>query len=238
MDGESTAPIRRRDALQEASELLEESSKDTKRKILISLNTIIALVVSVHVVIQLATAGALPDPARDAVVLPLIIFGNAGSALHNVRQLRPGHRSQPRLDALTRMFSVAIMMLASLVVVHFNPNTATSVLFDHTLSILTIFFTGVILGRRAAVVWFMATIASLLYAVSQRGFDFEYALMTRSELAALHALDPASAGERGPGGRGGAPAAAAGRAVHRDLGGLHRAHGRGDVLRGGAASGG
>jgi hypothetical protein len=56
-----------------------------------------------------------------------------------------------------------------LVFVHFNPNTATSVLFDHTLSILTIFFTGVILGRRAAVVWFMATIASLLYAVSHRG---------------------------------------------------------------------
>ena len=198
MDGETTTltALIRRDALAEATNLLEESTRDTKRKILISLNAIIATVVILHVVVQLATAGTLPDPARDAFVLPLIILGNLGSALHNVRQLRPGHRARPRLDAATRWFSVAIMQLASLVVVHFNPNTAISVLFDHTLSILTIFFTGVILGRRAAVVWFLVTVASLLFAVSQRGLGFEYTLMTSRELAALHDLDPAAAGER------------------------------------------
>lgn len=195
-DGDSTALIRRRDALSEATQILEASSKDTKRKILISLNVIVAFVITLHVALQLATAGTLPDPARDAVVMPLIFLINAGSAMYNVRALRSDRRKSARLDGLTRGLSIAIIQLTSLVVVHFNPNTATSILFDHTLSILTIFFTGVILGRRAAVVWFGVTIASLLFAVSQRGLEFEYALMTRGELEALRQLDPASAGAR------------------------------------------
>lgn len=195
MDGETTQLIRRHDALSEATQILEESSKDTKRKILISLNAILALVIVLHVTIQLATAGTLPDPARDAVVMPLFLLINVGSAGHNVRMLRHG-RPHPRLDAATRWLSVLILQLVSLAIVHFNPNTATSILIDHSLSIVTVFLTGLILGRRAAVGWCLVTIASLILAVANRGFDFEYTLMTRSELAALHGLAPAEAGER------------------------------------------
>lgn len=208
MDGETTSLIRRRDALSEATQILADSSKDTKRKILISLNAIVAFLIALYVISQLATAGTLPDPARDAVVLPLLFLINAGSAAHNVRMLRSGRTS--RLDAPTRWLSVGILQLASLVMVHSNPNTATSVLFDHTLCILTIFLTWVILGVRAALVWCGVTLASLALAVGQRGMDFSYVLMTSDELAALRGLDPAAAGDR-------ARAAAAERLVPVDL---------------------
>lgn len=194
-EGESTVLIRRHDVLSEATQILEASSKDTKRKILISVNVIMAFVILSHVIVQLATAGTLPDPARDAVVMPLIILVNVGSALHNVRMLRHV-RARPRLDVLTRWLTVGIIQLASLVTVHFNPNTATSVLFDHAVAIVAIFLTGVILGGRAAVVWCAVVLASLAFAVGQRGVGFEYTLMTQAELAQLHALDPAAAGAR------------------------------------------
>jgi serine phosphatase RsbU (regulator of sigma subunit) len=195
MEGESVL-IRRRDALMEATEILEEPSKHTKRKILISINAIVAFVVTLHVVIQLATTGSLPDPARDALVMPLILLGNVASAIYNVRALRSEKQASARLDGLTRWGTVGIVQLAALVIVHFNLNTATSLLLDHSLSIVAIFITGVLVGPRAALVWFGVTMASLAIAVQQRGFDFEYALMTRAELASLHRLDPAAAEAR------------------------------------------
>ena len=176
---------RGRDALEEATEILEEPSKNIKRKILISLNLILALVGTLHVVTQLITVGHLPDPARDSVVLPLIVFINLGSAVYNLRALGDERRVHDRVDVATRWVSIVIIQLACLIIVHFNTNTATSILMDHTLSILTIFLTGVILGRWAALVWCAVTMASLGLAVYNRGLEFEYALMTRAELAAL-----------------------------------------------------
>lgn len=182
----------RKDVLEEATEILEEPSKNTKRKILVSLNLILGLVCALHVVIQLATLGRLPDPARDMIVLPLILFCNLGSALYNFRVLRGTQRLSPRLDAISRWTTVLLIQLASLVIVHFNLNTASSILMDHSLSILTIFLTGVLLGPRMALAWAAVTLMSLLAAVQQRGLDFEYVLMTRAEVAALQRLDPAA----------------------------------------------
>ena len=185
-----------RDALEEATEILEEPSKDIKRKILISVNLIVGSVVLLHAVIQLATKGQLPAPARDNIVLPLIILVNYGSAAYNLWVLRGEHRERERIDRLTRWVSIGLIQLACLVFVHLNPNTATSVLFDQTLSILTVFLTGIIIGRGAAIAWFAVTIASFVFAVQTRGVEFEYVLMTRSELATLHSLAPAAAKAR------------------------------------------
>lgn len=185
-----------RDALEEATEILEEPSKNIKRKILISINLIVGSVVLLHVVSQLATQGHLPAPDRDNVVLPLIIAVNLGSAAYNLWVLRGEHRERPRLDRLTRWVSIGLIQLACLVFVHLNPNTATSVLFDQTLSILTVFLTGIIIGRGAAIAWFAVTIASFVFAVQTRGVEFEYVLMTRSELAAMHGLAPGAAQAR------------------------------------------
>src|SRR4051812_14648178 len=69
-----------KDVLEEAREMLQEPSRNTKRRILLSINLIIGVVFSIHVVIQLATAGHLPDPGRDNVLLPATIFVNLGSA--------------------------------------------------------------------------------------------------------------------------------------------------------------
>lgn len=182
----------RKDVLEEATEVLEEPSKNTKRKILVSLNLIFGLVCAAHVVIQLATVGRLPDPARDAVVLPLILVCNVASAIYNIRVLRGSLRGGPRVDSVTRWMTIIILQLASLVIVHFNLNTASSILLDHSLSVLTIFLTGVVIGRRAALIWAMVTITSLFIAVEQRGLDFQYVLMTRAELAALQQLGPAA----------------------------------------------
>lgn len=181
----------RKDVLEEATEILEEPSKNTKRQILISLNLILALVCTLHVVIQLATLGSLPDPARDMVVLPLILVCNLASALYNLRVLRGAQRSV-RLDAVSRWTTVVIIQLASLVIVHFNLNTASSILMDHSLSILTIFVTGVLIGPRAALVWAAIVLSSLFTAVNNRGLDFEYVLMTRAEVAALQQQAPAA----------------------------------------------
>ena len=193
MDSElSVSGVATRDALEEATEILEEPSKHVKRKILISVNLIIVLVLVLHITVQLVTVGNLPDPARDNVVLPLIIFVNLGSAIYNLRALGDEQRSSDRLDVATRWVSVLIVQLACLVIVHFSPNTATSILMDHSLSIITIFLTGVILGRRAALVWFFVTVLSLGLAVQRRGVEFEYALMTPSELAQLRSRGAAA----------------------------------------------
>lgn len=173
-----------RDALEEATEILEEPSKHVKRKILISVNLIIVGVLALYIPAQLASGG-MPAPERDAVVYPLIILVNLGSAIYNRRALADDRRSSDRLDALTRWVTVLILQLTCLVIVHFNPNTATSILMDHSLSIITIFLTGLILGRWAALVWFGVTLLSLGLAVEQRGIGFVYALMTPGELAAL-----------------------------------------------------
>ena len=100
-----------RDALEEATEILEEPSKNIKRKILISVNLIVGSVVLLHAVIQLATQGQLPAPARDNIVLPLIILVNYGSAAYNLWVLRGEHRERARLDGLTRWVSIGLIQL-------------------------------------------------------------------------------------------------------------------------------
>src|SRR5688572_1602067 len=98
MDSElSVSGVTTRDALEEATEILEEPSKHVKRKILISVNVIIVLVLVLHISVQLATVGHLPDPARDNVVLPLIVLVNPASAIYNLRALADEQRSSDRL---------------------------------------------------------------------------------------------------------------------------------------------
>jgi len=174
-----------KDALGEAREILQEPSRNTKRKILISLNLIIGVAVSVHVITALAAVGHLPDPGRDNIILPTLILINFGSAIYNlyilVRQLE-GSRGW---NAATAWVTVLTFQILCLSIVHSSPNTATSLLFDQTLSIITIFLTGMILNRRAALGWFVITVVSFIIAAKTRGFDFEYNLMTSAEVAQL-----------------------------------------------------
>jgi serine phosphatase RsbU (regulator of sigma subunit) len=177
-----------KDVLDEAREVLQEPSRNTKRKILISINLIIGFLVLIHVVIQLATTGHLPDPERDNIILPALIVINIGSAIYNLIILTKQLEGSRGWNAATAWVTVLILQIVCLSIVHRNPNTATSLLMDQSLSIITIFLTGMVLNRRAALGWFIITLLSLIIAVKARGTDFEYHLMTRSEVAKLNVL--------------------------------------------------
>jgi serine phosphatase RsbU (regulator of sigma subunit) len=178
-----------KDALGEAREILQEPSRNTKRKILISLNLIISFVATAVVIVQLATAGRLSDPSRDAIIFPAMILINLGSAIYNLFILVRQLEGSPRWNAATAWVTVLLFQVVCLSIVHSNPNTATSLLLDQTLSIITIFLTGMILNRKAALGWFVVTIVSLLIAANARGFDFQYYLMTRAEVDHIKAME-------------------------------------------------
>ena len=76
-----------------------------------------------------------------------------------------------------------LFQLLCLAIVHVNANRATSILLDQSLSIITIFLTGFILNRGAALVWTAITLVSLYVAVQNMGAGFEYILMTETEVA-------------------------------------------------------
>lgn len=177
-----------KDTLAEARDLLQEPSRDTKRKILVALNVIVGLLVIVFVTIQLATNGHLPAPERDNIIYPLALFLNFGSAAYNGYCLRRKGGGSERWDAITAWASVIFLQLIALAIVHSSPNLPLSMLSDRAFSILVIVFTGVILNRRAAFVWFVVSTLSLYMAVKNIGPNFNYYLMTSDEVAKLNAL--------------------------------------------------
>lgn len=181
-----------KDTLAEARDLLQEPSRDTKRKILIALNTVFGALALMQVIIQLAIKGQLPAPERDNIIYPLIILINFGSATYNAYCLRRKAGGSERWDAITAWTSVIFLQLVALTLVHSSPNTPVSLLSDRAFSILMIVFTGVILNRRAALVWFGISLVSLYFAVTNIGTSFEYYLMTSDELAKLKALAPSA----------------------------------------------
>lgn len=181
-----------KDALTEAREILQEPSRNTKRKILISLNLVIGICVASFVVINLATTGHLPVPGRDNILYPALLLFNFGSSIYNLKVLTGQGEGSVRLNATTAWGTVLLLQALSLVIVHLNTNTATSLLLDQTLSIVTIFITGVVLSRRVALVWFGITVASLIVAARARGMGFEYHLMTHAEVEHIKALRQSS----------------------------------------------
>lgn len=182
----------REDALSQASEILEEPSRGTRRRVVILINVLTALVLGVFVATQLLTNGRLPQPGRDAVMYPSLILFSVSSAVYNVRLLLSGTEGNPRWNAISQWGSIFLVQLLGLALVHANANTATSLLLDHSLSIVMIFMTGIVINRWAAVIWGAITLVSLFVAVQNVGPEFTYALMTRGELAELAALKAAN----------------------------------------------
>ena len=187
----TTKPIAattQKDTLAEAQELLREPSRDTKRKMLVAINMIVGVLVTLHVTVQLATNGHLPAPERDNIIYPMMLLINLGSAIYNGYCLRRKGGGSERWDAITAWASILLLQLVALTVVHSSPNLPLSLLNDRALSILMIVFTGIILNRRAAFVWFVISMVSLYVAMSNIGLNFNYYLMTSEEVAALDAL--------------------------------------------------
>ncbi len=170
------------DVLTRAGEMLQAPSRNTKRKILVAINFVFLLVALTHLATQLATYGTLPDPARDMIMIPLIILINGISAAYNLRILvKKRTKQSKRFDSVSAWSSVLIIMVYAISIVHMNPNTATSFLFDFTLSVILLFVAGAVLNRYVAVAWFVISVISLYTAFTNRGADFEYQLFTKQE---------------------------------------------------------
>jgi serine phosphatase RsbU (regulator of sigma subunit) len=169
------------DILIQSTELLQKPSKNTKRKILISVNLIFILMTSVHLITQLVQFGKLPDPARDMVLYPMLLAINLISAIYNLYVILKEINGSGFWNTFTAWSTVIILMVLALATVHANPNTGTSILFDFALSIIIVFICGTVLNRNVAVVWLVISIISLYMAHYNRGADFQYQFLTKQE---------------------------------------------------------
>lgn len=186
--------IKKSDVLQEASSMLAAPGRDTKRKILIAVNSVFIASLLLHLSIQLINFGSLPDPARDMIFYPLLIVINLSSLFYNVWVLSGKRKISVKKDKLTAWMSILSAMLLALLIVHANANTAMSMLVDFGFSVVLLFITGIVLGRRTAIVWFVISLCSLYFAYQNVGTAFEYHLLSQDEIAefksAVQEADP------------------------------------------------
>ena len=175
--------IKKSDVLQEASSMLAAPGRDTKRKILIAVNAVFISSLLLHLSIQLINFGSLPDPARDMIFYPILILINVSSLLYNLRVLFEKTPQSSKKDKLTAWFSIVSAMILALLIVHANPNTATSMLEDFGFSVILLFITGIVLGRKTAVIWFVICVISLYFAYHNVGTSFEYHLLSEDEIS-------------------------------------------------------
>lgn len=174
------------DVLLEASRMLSEPGRDTRRKILIAVNSVFIASLLLFLIIQLINFGTLPDPARDMVFYPILIIINSISLIYNSAVLRGKKQGSRRRDSWTAWSSVIVAMVLALLIVHANTNTATSMLVDFGFSVVVLFVVGTVLGRKVAVIWFFISAASLFLAYYNVGTTFEYHLLTQEEVDAFN----------------------------------------------------
>lgn len=170
------------DVLKEASGILAAPGRDTKRKILIAVNSVFILALLLHLSIQLINFGVLPDPARDMIFYPILILINTSSLIYNLRVLLEKTKQSIRKDKLTAWFSIVSAMLLAILIVHTNPNIAVSMLLDYGFSVVLLFITGIVLGRRTAIIWFIISALSLYLAYQNVGPTFEYHFLSTEEI--------------------------------------------------------
>jgi serine phosphatase RsbU (regulator of sigma subunit) len=169
------------DVLAEASLMLAEPGRNTKRRILSAINAVFIFGILLHLILQLINTGTLPDVARDMLIYPVILLVNAGSLIYNLRGLSGKIVPSRRKDKLSAWSTLILGMLLATVIVHANENLAMSLIFDFSLSVILLFVIGTILGRKSAIIWFILCLISLWIAYSRVGFGFEYHLLSPQE---------------------------------------------------------
>lgn len=170
------------DVLSESRNLLLKPSKNTKRKILIAVNLSVVLIAIIHLVTQILQFGQLPDPARDLILYPLIIILNIFSGVYNLRIISRETEGNRFLNLFTSWASIIVLQILAIAIVHFNPNTANSFLFDFVLSGILIFICSTVLNKKVALIWFFIASISLYIAYENRGTDFTYHMLTQEEV--------------------------------------------------------
>ncbi len=176
----------KQDVLIEASQMLEEPGKNTKRKILTAVNGVFLIALVLHLVIQLVNTGTLPDPTRDLVFFPILLIINGWSFYYNYQVLSEKIPLSQKKDKQSAWVTMVFAMILCLVIVHLNENTAMSMLVDFGLSVSVLFAVGIVLGRNMAIFWFVLSMVSLFLAYHLRGYGFEYHLLTQDEINAFN----------------------------------------------------
>lgn len=183
-----TGNSQNKDILSSTRILLQKPSRNTKRKILVSVNVTFIFLTILHIIIQLLQFGKLPDPVRDMIFYPILFLINSISAYYNIRILLKENDGTKFWNGFTAWSSMVILMLLAISIVHTNINTALSLLFDFSLSVIVIFISGTVLNRKVAIVWFVISMVSIFIAYQNRGAEYKYHLMTQEEVTLFEKL--------------------------------------------------
>ena len=168
--------------LQEASTLLQNTYKNTKKEILISVNLAVIVILVLHIAIRLFSANQVFYSVVDAVILPIVFVVHIASFYIHLRLLRGTLHNLEWLSPVLAWASVVILQLLVVFSLHFSLNTAHSFLLNFTLAIVLIYITGTVLNRSASLIWFIVCLLNTFVAFQNRGTAFEYHLMTIQEV--------------------------------------------------------
>ena len=174
-----------KDVLKDSIQLIETPSKNTKRRILISVNVIFFLSAFLHMGLNILTFGKLPVPERDIPMYSFLVLWMLLSAVYNWMVLTNRTKLLRGVDVLSGWGTYAIVQLLALLIVHTSPNKPLSFLFDFSMSMVVIFIAGALINRRVAILSFVIALLSMFYGILSIGTDFEYHLSTKSEMEAI-----------------------------------------------------
>lgn len=171
-----------KDVLKESIQLIEAPSKNTKRRILISINVIFFLAALLHMALNIVTFGKLPVPERDIPMYSFLLLWMALSGGYNFFVFHGKQISKRSLDLLSAWGTYSIVQALAIIIVHTNPNMPLGFLFDFSLTMVVIFVAGTVLNRKMAIVSFVIALLSMFITVYRIGGDFEYHLSTKEEM--------------------------------------------------------
>lgn len=186
--------------------LLEESRQqlslplgDARRKLLIILNIVYIILVPVFLISEkLASGSFVPDNTLYLVYFPAVVL-NIASAIYNIKFFRErflnskkgNHLNQgfiythrDKIDSLFGWLSILpIMVMSFCHLVGLGNPSNDAVLTDYALAHNLIIGVVMIIGRKAAIVWFIIVIGVLIWDVSRVGWEYEYHYLTPIEVA-------------------------------------------------------
>lgn len=187
-------------------ELLEDSKQqlanplgDARRILLIILNLLYIILVPIFLSSEkVATGNFVPDPSLYFIYIPAIVL-NFVSVVYNIkifrnkkyrsisgRNLNEGfiYRNQEKIDRFFGWISILPIMIMSFchLIGVGNPSN-DALLTDYALAHSLIIGVVIIIGRKAAVAWFIIVVGVLFWDVSRLGWNYEYHYSTPSEVA-------------------------------------------------------
>lgn len=195
--------------LNNSIEALSNPLKDARRKLLIILNVLYVLLLIIFLSSEkISTGNFVPDPELYFIYIPAFVL-NLTSAIYNIKVFRYNRISQypsNKIDLFlyrhaqnidlfigwTSLIPIITMSFCNLIGLG---NPSNDALFtDYALAQSLIIGAVLIIGRKAASVWFIIVLAVLVWDVSRLGWNYEYHYLTPTEITqyktALKKNDP------------------------------------------------